>query len=138
RSIGIPTIVAAGNAFATTGVGAPACISTAVSVSATSKADTSAPYANRAPSLGSLAAPGGGGSPIDGTHIRSSIPGGGFAEKWGTSMAAPHVAGAWALLKQLVPGAGVSEVLAALQNTGAVIDDTSASGGSYRRIDINA
>ena len=41
-------------------------------------------------------------------------------------------------MKQLVPSAGVSEVLAALQNTGAVIDDVGASGGSYRRIDINA
>lgn len=138
RSIGIPTIVATGNNFSTTGVGAPACISTAVSVSATSKTDTMPPYGNRAPSLVALVAPGGGGSPIPGTNISSSVPGGGFAEMWGTSMAAPHVAGAWALLKQLVPSAGVSEVLAALQNTGAVIDDTAASGGSYRRIDINA
>lgn len=138
RSIGIPTIIATGNNFSQTGVGAPACISTAVAVSSTSKTDTMPPYANRAPSLVALVAPGGGGSPIPGTNIASSVPGGGFAEMWGTSMAAPHVAGAWALLKQLVPSAGVSQVLAALQNTGAVIDDTSASGGSYRRIDINA
>src|SRR5690606_13332756 len=69
RSIGIPTIVAAGSALAPAGVGAPACSSPAVSVSATSKADTIAPYANRAPRLVSLVAPGGGGSPIDGTNI---------------------------------------------------------------------
>ncbi len=138
RSVGIPTIVATGNLFSTSGVGWPSCISTAVSVSATSKADTMPPYANRSPSLVALVAPGGGGSPIPGTNIASSIPGGGYTEKSGTSMAGPHVAGAWALLKQVVPSAGVSEVLGALQNTGVVIDDTSASGGTYHRIDIDA
>lgn len=38
-------------------------------------------------------------------------------------MAAPHVAGAWALLKQQAPKATVAEVLTALQTTGLSIRD---------------
>lgn len=40
----------------------------------------------------------------------SSVPGGGFAVFSGTSMATPHVAGAWAVIKQKDPGASVSKV----------------------------
>jgi hypothetical protein len=40
-------------------------------------------------------------------------------------MAAPHVAGAWAILRDAVPGAGVGELLDALQTTGAPVLSTS-------------
>jgi hypothetical protein len=39
-------------------------------------------------------------------------------------MAAPHVAGAWAIVRQAAPGAGVSAVLSALRSTGRPITDT--------------
>jgi hypothetical protein len=38
-------------------------------------------------------------------------------------MAAPHVAGAWAILKQRSPSASVTTVLSALRNTGLLITD---------------
>ena len=55
----------------------------------------------------------------------------------GTSIAAPHVAGAWAILKQAVPGASVSQVQAALRETGVTIADA-ATGRGYPRLSVNA
>lgn len=56
-------------------------------------------------------------------------------------MAAPHVAGAWAILKQAVPSLSVTESLNALQSTGApVVPKGSPCPGNYsqRRIRINS
>ena len=63
-----------------------------------------------------------------GTAINSSVPGGGIASKQGTSMATPHVAGAWAVMKQREPGASVSSVLDNLQSTAMPVDDFRVSG----------
>jgi len=41
-------------------------------------------------------------------------------------MAAPHVAGAWAILKQAAPTASVDEILQALTDTGVMITDPRA------------
>jgi hypothetical protein len=43
-------------------------------------------------------------------------------------MASPHVAGAWAILKQAKPSATVNEVLQAFTDTGVLITDTRAGG----------
>ena len=118
RSAGIATVIAAGNAGATAGTSAPACISSAVSVGATTKADTIASFSNTATFLSAVA---------PGVSILSSVPGGGFAAFSGTSMAAPHVAGAWALMKSRKPGASVTEVLEALRATAVPIADTRVS-----------
>ena len=92
RAAGIATIISSGNNGYCDGIGAPACISTAVSVGATTKSDVEASYSNFHPTMLSLFAPG--------SAINSSIPGEGWASWNGTSMAAPHVTGAWAILKQ--------------------------------------
>jgi subtilisin family serine protease len=60
-----------------------------------------------------------------GAMINSSVtPGNGFQNFQGTSMAAPHVAGAFALLKEAGPSLTVSQMLNSLQSTGVpVLDD---------------
>jgi len=130
RAAGIATVVAAGNNGATDQLSAPACVSTAVSVGATTKSDQVADFSNVAPFL-SLLAPG--------DPILSSYPNGLFVVARGTSMAAPHVAGAWAILKQAAPQASVDEILQALAGTGVWITDTrGGSGTAVPRIQVDA
>lgn len=120
RSLGIATVIASGNDGFNNAMGAPACISTAVSVGSTNKDDNVRASSNVTTFL-SLFAPGG--------SIESSIPGtsvDSYGFKSGTSMAAPHVAGAWAVFKAS-PGHGsdsVATVLTQFQNTGVPITDT--------------
>ncbi len=124
RSVGIATVIAAGNNGYTNAISAPGCISTAISVGATDLTDKIASWSNRASFL-SLFAPG--------VSINSSIIGGGYAAWSGTSMATPHVAGALAVLRSYAPNASVTDLLAALKSTGATV-----SGSSTKRIQIDA
>jgi subtilisin family serine protease len=115
RSVGIATVVASGNNGFTDRLLWPACISTGISVGSTTMTDAVSSFSNSASSL-SLLAPG--------EYMTTSAPGGGFiVDVWGTSLAAPHVAGAWAILKQKNPGATVDEILNALTSTGIPILD---------------
>lgn len=114
RAIGVATVIASGNSSSGTQMSAPACVSSAVSVASTDKSDNVSYFSNVAPAL-SLFAPG--------EAILSSVPGGSYQSLSGTSMAAPHVAGAWAVIHQAAPQAGVGTVLQALQSTGKLITD---------------
>ena len=119
RSIGTATVIATGNNGNTNGISTPSCISTAVAVSSTTNNDLVSSFSNVHPIM-DLFAPG--------TSIRSAVSGGGFANFNGTSMATPHVAGAWAVLKQAQPGASVDDVLAGLVDTGLPVTDQRAGG----------
>jgi len=127
RGAGIATVISSGNEGMCRAMAAPGCISTAVSVGATDINDMVADYSNSASFL-SLLAPGSG--------ITSSIPGDSY-ETWnGTSMAAPHVSGAWALLKSAYP-ATVDEIFDALASTGKKVVDTKCSSVAKQRIDVD-
>jgi subtilisin family serine protease len=129
RAAGIATVIASGNNGSTNQLSAPACVSSAVSVGATTKDDRVADFSNVAPFL-SLFAPG--------DEIISLYPGESFTVASGTSMAAPHVAGAWAVLKQAAPTATVDEILEALISTGVPITDSRAGTGTTRpRIQVD-
>jgi subtilisin family serine protease len=122
RARGVATVAASGNEGRTNAVAAPACIGSAISVGATTAppSETVASFSNRAPGM-SLVAPG--------VSIDTSTTGGGFESANGTSVAAPHVAGVFALFKQAVPTATVDEVLEALQTTGAAVS-------GYKRVKV--
>ena len=121
RAVGIATVVASGNAGATSAIASPACVSSAVSVGSTTKADRLSAFSNVAPSL-SLLAPG--------ESIASSLPLGGYGALSGTSMAAAHVSGAFAVMRQALPDADVATLLDAFRRTGLPIADTRPSGGT--------
>jgi subtilisin len=130
RSVGIATVIASGNDGFRTSISAPACISSAISVGSTTKTNVVSSFSNAA-SFMSLWAPGGS---INSATTATDTA---FGVSSGTSMAAPHVAGAWAVLKHHKPAASVSEILSALDSTGLSITDT-RSGGSVtkRRISV--
>jgi subtilisin family serine protease len=126
RVLGIASVAASGNAGVSNGIAAPACISSAIGVGASSKlSDAVASLTNT-------------GEPLDlyapGLGIVSSMPGGTYANGSGTSMATPHVAGAFAVLRQADPWASVSDLKSALETTGVPL---ARSGFVRPRIDVD-
>ena len=113
NAVGIPTIISSGNQGYVNEINGPACISSAIAVGNTTKADLLWRSSNHSP-LVKLLAPG--------TQIKAAIPTPAkYGLKTGTSMAAPHVAGAFALLKNAKPAAAPGDILQALTCTGKPI-----------------
>lgn len=115
RSADIATIIASGNDGLCDGVSAPACVSSAIAVGAVTDNNSEAFFSNWHPALLDLWAPG--------VDINSSTGASDNSyDSWsGTSMAAPHVAGTWAILKQGNPAWTVDAVLNTLSSTGAFV-----------------
>jgi subtilisin family serine protease len=119
KAVGIATVAAAGNDGDPGGITAPGCISAAVSVGAVDELDNVAYFSNGSTQVDLLA---------PGTGIDSSVPGGGYAAADGTSMATPHVAGAWAILRQAYGPQDVDAELDFLKSTGQTVTDDRGAG----------
>lgn len=123
----IATAIASGNDGYQNATGSPGCISTAVTVGSTTKTDGVSYFSNIAPWMDVFA---------PGSSIRSSVPGTSYDYKSGTSMATPHVAGAFAVLRQAHPTESVEELLARFTSTGVPIAAGSPSQ-DYPRIQVD-
>jgi subtilisin family serine protease len=129
RLVGIATIASTGDELSPTAVPLPACLSAAVPVAQSTLNDTQPSVSNCAPWVELLA-------PGSGIHT-STGPARDTVLEFGSSLAAPHVAGAFALLRECAPGSTVSAILDALWSTGAVVSVT-PDGQARRRIQVDA
>ncbi|WP_274038122.1 S8 family serine peptidase [Actinacidiphila cocklensis] len=112
---------------------------TSVTVRGTDATDQIASFSSRGPSQRlelkpDLVAPG--------VEIRSTVPKGLYApgeyRMSGTSMAAPHVAGAAVLLRQLHPGESPEDVKSALVGTAKPLDGVAPTTAGSGRLDVSA
>lgn len=109
----IPVVVSTGNDGNTGGVSSPACVDGTVKATATDDALNLAGFSNAwmllGPQWGPLFAAPGTGEPYHEGIITSNINGG-WSSPHGTSFAAPHVAGAFAIAKAAAPGLSVDQL----------------------------
>lgn len=160
RAAGIATVAASGNESHTSALDWPACLPDVISVGAVADAadnncitgldnqtdktygvDKVVCYSNTSPAL-SLLAPG---AAIDsaaasypGEPADPAAPMGKYIAMEGTSMAAAHVSGALAIMKQKAPNAAVSHVLSTLKSSGKPITDYRVPAIVTPRIDVKA
>ncbi|MEU9551290.1 S8 family serine peptidase [Streptomyces werraensis] len=145
-SFGALFVVAAGNAGPAQGtIGSPAAADAALTVGAVDRDDSLADFSSRGPRAGDdavkpdVTAPGVGivaaraagttmGQVVDASHVAAS----------GTSMAAPHVAGAAALLAQQHPDWTASRLKDALTSTARLIEGQRVTEQGGGRIDVAA
>lgn len=125
-SVDIPVIAPTGNAGYHDQMIAPACISSVVAVSAVDDKDKIPAFANTTTFMDFFA---------PGNNIHSTTIGGLFADKSGTSMATPFVAGAFAILKDANADMNSQQVLKALRRNGVPI---AHNGKTSPRIDVKS
>lgn len=118
KAAGIATTVASGNSSYCDGVNAPACISSAVAVNSTNKDDTESYFGNWHDVMVQLMAPG------DNIFSADPITNFNYRSRSGTSMSAPHAAGAWAIIKQFDGNLGVDDIVSLFRDTGKVISSS--------------
>tara|TARA_B100000315_G_C14581647_1_gene590816 strand:+ start:862 stop:3627 length:2766 start_codon:yes stop_codon:yes gene_type:complete len=130
----ISVVVATGNDAKSTHIASPACIQNSTAIGSTTKSDSISSFSNRN-NLTDLFAPG--------SDINSTIISGGYSgNTWsGTSMATPHVAGVFALIRQFKK-LETGQILTPqnienyLKNTGKQVNDSGNSNLNFSRIDV--
>jgi subtilisin family serine protease len=132
RTEGIVTIIASGNSSRSDGISSPGCISSAYAVGSVQDStggtvDAVSLFSNSHDMLDFLA---------PGDVITSALPGSAYGDKSGTSMAAPHMAGAWALMREKYPTWTIDDIALRFENTG--VDITDARNGVIKpRIQVD-
>lgn len=124
---GVTYAIAAGNFGADACYTSPARVPEALTVGATNSADTRSTWSNWGSCL-DLFAPGE--AIVSASHTSTT----GFTQKNGTSMAAPHVAGAAALYLQSAPTATPAEVAAAITDAASSDKIVDSGWGSPNRL----
>lgn len=128
-SVGTATVVAAGNSGWDDAVSAPGCISDAITVSSVAKDATLWTGHNRS-ELTDLLGPG--------VRIVSAAPNSKYEVASGTSMAAPHVAGAIAVVSSAINSASINDVIEALINSGTHVVSPEQNSKEYKLINVAA
>ena len=115
RERGVVVVASAGNADRESPKEYPSASPGVMGVASTGPDDVKSPFSNYGAEL-SMSAPG--------TGIESAIPGGGYGASSGTSMAAPFVTAAVALVMEKNPTMTVDEIEAVIESTSAPLDST--------------
>ncbi len=136
RARGSVVVVAAGNSNANASGFSPASCAGVISVAATDRYGSRAPYSNYGSSV-ALAAPGGDTSSSASNGILSTLNAGttspgsdNYQYYQGTSMAAPHVAGVAALMFSVKPSATPDQIATALKSSARAFPGTCSQCGT--------
>ncbi|PKG97510.1 putative Ig domain-containing protein [Paraglaciecola sp. MB-3u-78] len=122
---GVAVVISSGNDSKGNQISVPACVTGAISVGASNNNDEIASFSNLAPFLSYLA---------PGVAINSSVLNDNYAQLSGTSMAAPHVAGAIAVLAAHENLPSLNEILSVLTNSAKGI---TKGATTYPRIQLD-
>lgn len=143
-STGTLFVASAGNFGVASSIGSPASADSALAVASVTKSDTMSSFSSQGPRIGDLAvkpdisAPGSrivaaraADTPLDPFAVNTS-----YAELSGTSMAAPHVTGAAALLAQLHPDWKAPQLKSALMGSALGLTNTGIFAQGAGRVDL--
>lgn len=130
RALNVATVIASGNNGFSNAVAWPACVPNATTVGSSTKTNTLSPFSNSSPQIDVLA-------PGSAINSATSTSPSSYSIASGTSMAAPHVAGAYALLRARFQCMPHSMLENALNSTGVSITHPT-TGAVYKRINVQA